>query len=71
MGLSKGNKTRKDVDRDYNAKRLKRPKINVITNVPEKIIKELEELAAHDGSKKESILKAISERHEKVFKRGE
>ena len=60
------NKTRKAVNQDYNAKRLARPKINVITNVPEESIQQLEALALVDGTKKKAILRAIQERYEKV-----
>lgn len=63
MGIKK---TRKAVNKDYNAKRLQRPKINVITDVPEESIKQLEALAAIDGSKKKAVLRSIQERYEKV-----
>ena len=66
MGIKK---TRKDVNKDYNAKRLQRPKINVITDVPEKSVKQLEALALIDGSKKKAVLRAIQERYEKEIGR--
>lgn len=60
-------KSLKDVNHDYNKKRAKAPRINALTNVPESSIDQLEQLAKHDGSKKEAILTAITERHQKIF----
>ncbi len=61
----KEKKTRVQINKDYEKKRLEKPCINVIRDVPEKTINQLEELRKLDGSKKAAILNAINDRYEK------
>ncbi len=58
----------KEKYRRYDSKRLGRPMINAVRDVPEETIEKLGALSVHDGSKKAAILKAIDDRFEKVFK---
>jgi hypothetical protein len=66
MELDSNKRARLEANRKYNIKRLKRPKINAVMDVPVNTIKQLEALAAADGSKKKAILMAIQERYLKV-----
>ena len=62
-------KSRKAINRDYDKKRLEKPCINAIRDVPADTIKQLEAIAAIDGSKKESIINAIADRYKKIKRR--
>lgn len=64
MAVEKTKKTRKEINQDYEKKRLKKPCINVIRDVPDTTISQLEALAKLDGSKKVAILNAINDRYE-------
>ncbi|MEQ1545804.1 hypothetical protein [Methyloglobulus sp.] len=59
-------KSRKAVNQDHDKKRIGKPCINVIRDVPEDIIAMLEVIAKYDGSKKAAILRAIKGRYEKI-----
>ena len=59
---------RKNKHQRYDAKRLKKPMINAIRDVPQAVVDKLDRLAKNDGSKKNAIIKAIEDRYEKVSK---
>jgi len=65
MVEKKEKKTRVQINKDYEKKRLQKPCINVIRDVPESTISQLDELVKLDGSKKSAILNAIKDRYEK------
>lgn len=62
-------KSRKAINRDYDKKRIAKPCINAIRDVPEDTIRQLEAIATIDGSKKEAIINAIAERYKKIKRR--
>ena len=61
----KEKKSRAEINRDYEKKRLQKPCINVIRDVPKKTISQLDALVKIDGSKKRAILNAINDRYRK------
>ena len=59
---------RKSVYKKYDQKRLSKPRISAITDVPEAIILKLEHLTNIHGSKKQAIINAINESYKLATK---